>query len=430
MPMRRHRATTPSTAARAAMAALAAVAATAVLTPAASAQLPPPLNVEGVGEPVSVNVAMHRGYPAYPAWVLRALGARVDQTGRGTRVVLDADTISFEAGSPFFHHDGRVWQLVEPAYEEGGVFYLPHQLFAEWLPARFDESVRYADGHLMLSNRAVEAGTDPGKGGSGGNSASSATAPAGDAPTPAGPDPLGRPAGAPLVIIDPGHGGSDPGRIGPSGLKEKDIVLQVSKRLARELAERGYEIRMTRTTDTLIGLYDRAPMANRWRGDRPGLFLSIHANGVSDRRANGFETFFLSDPKTEDERRVAEMENASLAYESPNRPVSSAHTDVILNGLLNDFFVQSSYTLAGLVQEEMSGFHRGHNRGVKQAGFVVLIGAFMPAVLVELAFMSNPAEERLLGSGTFQVESAKAIADAVDRFFETQGDLWTDVPPG
>ncbi|MFW5947380.1 MAG: N-acetylmuramoyl-L-alanine amidase family protein, partial [Gemmatimonadota bacterium] len=237
------------------------------------------------------------------------------------------------------------------------------------------------------------------------------------------------PAGPALVVIDPGHGGPDPGRIGPSGLKEKAVVLQVSKRLARVLADRGYEVRLTRTTDTLIPLEQRAHMANEWRGSRPGLFLSIHANGVSDRRVTGYETFFLSDARTEDERRVAEMENASLAYESPNRVVATDDLDLILNNLRNDFYIRASHTLAGLVQEEFDGFHRGNDRGVKQAGFVVLVGAFMPAVLVELAFISNPGEERLLASGSFQLEAAEGIADAVDRFFEENRDLWRGPAP-
>ncbi|NIP78316.1 MAG: N-acetylmuramoyl-L-alanine amidase, partial [Gemmatimonadetes bacterium] len=238
--------------------------------------------------------------------------------------------------------------------------------------------------------------------------------------------PLGREVAElpPMVVIDAGHGGPDPGAIGPSGLREKDVVLQVAKRLARVLADRGYEIRMTRTTDTLIALDDRGHMANEWRGGRPGLFLSIHANKVSDRRVSGFETFFLSDARTEDERRVAEMENAAVQYESASRVIGSDDLDFILNNLRNDYYIRASHALAGMVQDEFGGFHRGSDRGVKQAGFRVLVRSFMPSVLIELAFISNPREERLLGSGTFQVQVAEGIADAVDRFFASQGDLW------
>lgn len=186
---------------------------------------------------------------------------------------------------------------------------------------------------------------------------------------------------------------------------------------------------MTRTGDTLINLDHRPQMANEWRGTRPGLFLSIHANGVSDGRVRGFETFFLSDARTEDERRVAEMENAAVAYESHDRVVGDDDLEFILNNLRNDYYIRASHDLAGLVQDSFSGFHTGANRGVKQAGFRVLVGAFMPAVLIELAFISNPAEERLLGSQSFQTRAATAIADSVDRFFQKQRDLWGSASP-
>ncbi len=377
--------------------------------PAAAQTLPPALEVTGVGDPVTASVAMHRGYPAYPSWVLRALGAVVGDTPDGARVVFDADTLLFHTGSPFFTSGGRPWQLVDPAYREGGVFYLPHQLFAEWLPKHHGDLVAYDAGHLRLTRGDRAAAAKP-------------SSPAATASPPA----LGRPAPSPLVVIDPGHGGHDPGAIGPSGVKEKDVVLQVSKRLAKELTARGYEVRLTRTTDTLIPLAQRPHLANQWRGDRPGLFISIHANNFRDRRVKGFETFFLSTARTEDERRVAEMENAAIAYESPGRTVTDTDDlSLILSNLRNDFYIRASHTLSGLVQREFAPFHEGADRGVKQAGFRVLVGAFMPAVLVELAFISNPAEERLLGSGAFQLKLAGGVADAVDDFFREYDGLWT-----
>jgi N-acetylmuramoyl-L-alanine amidase len=370
----------------------------------------PPIRVEGAGDPVTVEASLHRGYPAYPTWTLRNLGARVDATPSGVRVVLDADTLGFQAGSPFFTAGGRVWQLFEPPYREDGIFYLPHQFFADWLPRTFPRRFAFTGGRLRLASAAAPTQATP------------ARAARSDAP-------LGQPSLAPIVVIDPGHGGVDPGRIGPGGLKEKDVVLQVSHRLAQALTRRGYDVRMTRTTDTLVNLAHRSKMANEWRGTRPGLFLSIHANGVSDSRVRGFETFFLSEARTEDERRVAEMENAAVAYESPDRVVGADDLDFILNNLRNDYYIRASHDLAGLVQDSFSIFHSGANRGVKQAGFRVLVGAFMPAVLIELAFISNPTEERLLGSAAFQAQAATAIADAVDRFFQKQGELWGDGSP-
>lgn len=395
----------------------------ALLVPAyAGAQsLPPELRVEGRGEPVTAGVAMHRGYPAYPAWTLRALDAEVGDAAGGGRLILAGDTVKFEVASVFLRRGNAAYQLVEPPYREGGVLYLPHQFFTEWLPGAYPDRLSYQGGVLRLRGGGTVASE-----GAGESSASTSEAPAPQAPSSGAP--LGEPSRAPLVVIDPGHGGVDPGRVGPSGIKEKDIVLQVSRRLARVLAERGYEVRLTRTADTLINLDHRAPMANQWRGARPGLFLSIHANGVTDRRARGFETFFLSEARTDDERRVAEMENAAVEYEESTRVVGSTDLDLIRNGLRNEFYIMASNSLAGLVQDEFTGFHSGPNRGVKQAGFRVLVGAFMPAVLIELAFLSNPAEERLLGSGSFQVEAAQGIANAVDRFFESHQD-WTGATP-
>jgi N-acetylmuramoyl-L-alanine amidase len=382
----------------------------------------PPIRVEGAGDPVTVEAAFHRGYAAYPAWTLRGLGASVEPTTRGIRVVLDGDTLDFHVGSPFFTTGGRVWQLFEPPYREGGIFYLPHQFFADWLPRAYPQRFAFNGGRLRLASAAAPArAAQPAR-----PTRDAQAAPARAARSDA---PLGQPSLAPIVVIDPGHGGVDPGRIGPNGLKEKDVVLQVSQRLAQALTRRGYEVRLTRTTDTLVNLAHRPKLANEWRGTRPGLFLSIHANGVSDGRVRGFETFFLSDARTDDERRVAEMENAAVAYESPDRVVGADDLDFILNNLRNDYYIRASHDLAGLVQDSFSVFHSGANRGVKQAGFRVLVGAFMPAVLIELGFISNPAEERLLGSSAFQTQAATAIADAVDRFFQKQGELWGNGSP-
>jgi N-acetylmuramoyl-L-alanine amidase len=400
------------------MGVLAASAAMAVGLPA---QTPPPqLQVEGVGEAVAAGVVRHHGHAAYPAWLLRGLGARVDRTPRGVRVTFEADTLEFQAGSPFFVAAGRTWQLADPAYLEGEVFYLPHQLFAEWLPGAYPGRVEYSDGRLRIRGTVAAAPTPP----RAADPPAPRTTPTPQT-TPAPPsEPVGRPAQVPVVVIDPGHGGVDPGRIGPGGLKEKDVVLQVSHQLAEVLRRRGYEVRMTRTTDTLINLDHRSRKANQWRGNRPGLFLSIHANGVTDSRVRGFETFFLSEARTEDERRVAEMENAAVAYESPDRVAGANDLDFILNNLRNDYYIRASHDLAGIVQDSFARFHRGPNRGVKQAGFRVLVGAFMPAVLIELGFISNPVEERLLGSRDFQAQAVEGIADAVDQFFQKQGELW------
>lgn len=173
----------------------------------------------------------------------------------------------------------------------------------------------------------------------------------------------------------------------------------------------------------MIALDERPRIANRLKDDRAGVFLSIHANAHNSARVRGFETFFLSDARTDDERRVAEMENAAIEFEDR----SSGGDDPvghILNDIRNDFYVRASNDLAGVVQTGLEGFHSGPDRGVKRAGFRVLVGALMPAVLVEVGFISNPTEARLLGTAAFQQKVAWALADGLDDFFARNGGVW------
>jgi len=381
------------------------------------------LRVEAGGEGRSVDVALHRGYPAHPASALRLLGAEYAADTRGARAVLFGDTLVFESYSPFFFASGRAQQLVGAVYREGGVLYLPHQLFAEWLPARYPDRLEYRDGTLRVREPAT---------------ATRAQAPAADTQVSAAADtqasaartqaPVARAASdVRVVIIDPGHGGRDPGKVGPNGLREKDVTLAVALRLADELRHRGgYEVHLTRSTDTLIALADRPRLANEWKAGRPAaLFLSLHANSAPSSSARGFETFFLSEARTEDERRVAEMENAAVKYEDSPDPMGGEGLDLILNHLRNDFYQRASNDFAEVVQRRIASFHPGPDRGVKQAGFRVLVGAFMPAILVEMAFISNRGEATLLGQDRFRERMSKALADAVDEFFAQHEHLWT-----
>lgn len=227
----------------------------------------------------------------------------------------------------------------------------------------------------------------------------------------------------PLVVIDAGHGGVDPGARGAGGTREKDVTLRVAKALADELElAGGFDVRLTRTTDTLIALRDRTRFANRWRGEaghgaRPAVFISIHANAHRDRGTRGFETYFLSDAKTADAERVAAMENAAQEFEEPQ-----AHTGddlaFILTDLRQNRYVHESSSWAEMIQRRLDAAHPGPDRGVKQAGFVVLDGAFMPAVLVELGFISNSREEKMLADRSVQKEFAIRLAAAVQDYFD------------
>jgi N-acetylmuramoyl-L-alanine amidase len=218
------------------------------------------------------------------------------------------------------------------------------------------------------------------------------------------------------VILDAGHGGRDSGMRGPSGVLEKDITLMLVQGLQDELEQRGYEVHLTRDTDTLIALADRPRRANEWKRGRPrAIFMSIHTNSGAS-QATGFETYFLSDARTADERRVAELENAAADLEDRSTKSAPA-VDWILESLRNDYYVRASNDLAELVQRRLGKVHPGPDRGVKQAGFRVLVGAIMPAVLVETAYMSNPKEERLMADDDFRQRMVKALADAIGDFF-------------
>lgn len=212
----------------------------------------------------------------------------------------------------------------------------------------------------------------------------------------------------------------DPGARGPAGSREKEITLAVSRELARILREDpSLEVRMTRDSDTLIALRDRTRLANKWRGgERPALFISIHCNANPNPAGYGYETYFLSEAKTEDARRVAAMENAAEQYEEKPAQVSNA-LSFIMNDLKQNLYLRESSAWAEQIQQRLSAVHPGRNRGVKQAGFYVLNGAFMPAVLVEIGFITNAREEQVIADKEMQKRIAEQLARAVHDYFRT-----------
>lgn len=344
------------------------------------------------------------GAAAFPARALESLGFRVATVPQGLVAVLGTDTLRFWNTSPFFRSGRVVHQLAFPAHEHHGATYLPEQFFIQWLPSTWPDRFQYRGGALVASGSSV-------------TTVSRAVA----------AEPRARPKR--VVVIDPGHGGRDPGKIGTNGLREKDVTLMLSQRLAALLQERGYEVHLTRTTDTYVSLYDRPKLANEWKGERPvAVFLSIHANSAPPSSARGFETFFLSEARTEDERRVAEMENEAVRFDERGPASTDAGLGHILNTLRSDFLMRASHDLAAAVQDGMSEFHPGPNRGVKRAGFVVLVGTMMPAVLIETGFLSNRDDARLLGTQAFQQKLARGIADSVDEFFTRNEHLWEQGP--
>ncbi|MFQ5570143.1 MAG: N-acetylmuramoyl-L-alanine amidase [Rhodothermales bacterium] len=227
------------------------------------------------------------------------------------------------------------------------------------------------------------------------------------------------------VVIDAGHGGHDSGAIGAGGVREKDVVLAVARKLGGYLEELlGLNVVYTRNDDRFISLKKRGQLANEAGGK---LFISIHANAARKGRAQGAETYFLGLHKTDAARHVMERENSVVRYESdPNAYDGLNEQALIEQTLTQSAYMRSSELLAGLVQQQFAERVHRENRGVKQAGFYVLWGASMPAVLVELGFVTNPDEAAFLKSKRGQDYLASAIFRAV-RDFKTQYEKGLDL---
>ncbi len=222
------------------------------------------------------------------------------------------------------------------------------------------------------------------------------------------------------VVIDPGHGGHDPGAIGRNGLYEKDVVLDIALKLRGILlANPLNEVFLTRETDRYISLEERTAIANRKNAD---LFVSIHVNASPLRRVNGIETYLLNWTNDEEAMRVAARENMITLKKMREMQRNMDTLGMILNDLSRDNKRNESIRLANYIQKSMISILNNESRynridlGVKQALFYVLFGARMPSVLVEVSFISNPQEEKLLSYESYRLQIAKAIAKGLDTY--------------
>lgn len=225
--------------------------------------------------------------------------------------------------------------------------------------------------------------------------------------------PLPRPRDLPgirTIVIDPGHGGKEVGAMGSQGLLEKDLTLAISRRLREMLGgSLGVRVILTREDDSVVTLDQRTSIANQYGAD---LFLSIHLNAAPVRGAKGSETYFLSLEASDERARIAaERENQSRpGFGSDN------DLDLILWDLAQQRYLRESSQFAEFVQEEMAEATGIEKRGVKQAPFRVLLGASMPAALVEVGFISNPDEEVRLQDAAYQTIIARALTRAIERY--------------
>ncbi len=356
------------------------VAAPALVTAQTAPVSPPPAASPRSATRATLEELRHRSYPSFTRVVLETTAAvtyTVEQTGgRETRV-----RITGLAG------DAAVEQIRDGLVEEARLERAGPDAV---LRVRFEGTpgetkvVRLADPHRLVL----------------------------DFQRPAEADERERGAVTPLrmIVLDAGHGGHDSGAVGPQGLMEKDLVLDVTKRVAKLVEDKlGVKVRLTRDGDHFVTLRDRTSFANRERAD---LFVSIHANAHRQASNEGVETFFLSSEATDSgARQVAALENSVIQLEAPS-PRGARQQDVvkaILWDLAQSEFQTESSRLAEIVLDSMTRALSIANRGVKQAGFYVLGGAAMPAVLIEIGFVTNPREERKLKDGRYREEIARAI---------------------
>ncbi len=220
------------------------------------------------------------------------------------------------------------------------------------------------------------------------------------------------PPGIQVIVVDAGHGGSETGAAGSAGLLEKDVTLDVAKRLQAGLGRKlGVKVVLTRDDDRQVSLDDRTAVANHERAD---LFLSIHVNASPARTARGAETYFLSTQAIDDESRaIAALENNSLGVETPP---ADPGVGLVLWELAQTQYLAESSQLAETIQQNLNEALGIESRGIKQAPFRVLMGATMPAVLVEIGFITNPEEESRLKEGAYRDRIAGAIIESVAAF--------------
>jgi len=360
---------------------------------------------------VSVPVATDGSTAAVAAVLLtQPLGITVSLDGSAARVTVSGRVFDFDVGSPFFRCDTSAYPLVGAPYIARDTLFLPLHWLTEYVPRLSAGRYRWNPALARLDERpATTVALAP----------PTVTLPP---PAPSAPV-LSVPPANPItglrlphtIVVDPGHGGIDPGNPGltlPRGITEKDITLGVGMLLRAELVRRGLNVVLTRASDTLIDLASR-PLFCRADCD---LFVSIHVNsmpaGRREKQVNGVETYFVSDAKTEDQKRVAQMENDALRFE--NSPVGSGGPlGFILNDLQLNEYLRESARLAELVQGKVAAIHPGEDRGVQQGPFLVLAAARRPSILVETGFATNQKDGAFLGSTQGQRKIALAIADGI-----------------
>jgi len=431
---------------------LALVAAFQLAIAAPDTGVPAALVVKDAARSASLAVLQTADGPMVRADQLRPIVPITVSHLMGDRWMLIAGSaaIEVEKGIRFAKVGDSTYQLVGAPDVRKGYLYVPVQLVAELVPRVVANLIWDADRFELRAFSAVNRfGSDDAPSPAPRRSASRVRSgpPAADATAPAPRSAAVVKSAAPtgplrahhLVVVDAGHGGPDGGMHGPIGggpqLAEKEITLDVAKRVGAALGRRGIDVKYTRTTDTLIALSDRGRIANDAHAD---LFVSIHVNAANPGwkdpgAARGFETYFLAEAKTEDARRVERMENEVVRFETNTSAKNGDPLSFIINDMAQNEHLREANELAELIQRRVKQVHPGPSRGVKQAGFRVLVTAFMPAVLVEIGFGTNPADAAYMTDSRRMDELSASIADAVVEYlkrYERRVTASTDRPTG
>jgi N-acetylmuramoyl-L-alanine amidase len=214
------------------------------------------------------------------------------------------------------------------------------------------------------------------------------------------------------IVLDPGHGGKDPGALGPDGIREKDIVLSIAKKLARRLRrDMGVEVVLTRSRDVFIPLEDRTALANAEQAD---LFISLHSNASRNHRSGGLETYYLDNTTDEAAIRLAARENSTSRRNITD--LQFILSDLVQNSKLADSVSLANHLQSSLVRSTRRRYREAKDLGVKKGLFYVLVGARMPAVLAELFFVTNRVEARSLKDRSFQNEIVNGLYEGIREY--------------
>ncbi len=329
----------------------------------------PAIIIPGPVARMQVSSIRHRDSLYVPvAAIARSYGLILEEDdGRFFTFGSNRIRLRVEAGSPEVTINGETFLLEDPVDWREGVLIAPIYLALVSLPGQIDDDD-------LIENLA------PGKEGI-------------------------------RVVLDPGHGGVDPGAVGEGLLLEKDVVLEIARSVRAFLEGEGYRVTMTRNDDRYVSLRHRIRLANRLRAD---LFVSIHANAALNHLARGTETFYYAPAGDPWSRTVAQLENAALRLENPENPaVEEINGEVEAAGRRRD-----SARAASGIQKRLAAATRTPNRGVKKARFYVLRRTRMPSILVETGFLSNSQERDDLADGAHRAAVAEAIALGIRDYLE------------